>query len=387
MGIYRQPTSRYWWMRCARKGHPPIRESTGVEWDAASADQREVNRQLATDIYHARMGDLARGRYDLPTVTPPDPKPTLAEWIAWYRQHVTPTHRGQEREIVTLDRLTAEMGAHRLDGLTLTVITEWMTTRRAKVSAATVNREMDVLKSVLRSAVDHGHLDDSPVAGMRRLHTVTPKRRVMSRDEEAQILAQLRQPEDRALLIMAVDTLCRMGDCLDLRWQDDHDTTLWIGDPKTGEGYHVPVTTRLRAALDAVPEGPNDYVFWKHRSPETETERRARVAHMLRRACGRCDPPIPYGRAAGGLRWHWATRRTGATRMILAGAALSTVQKAGHWKSSRLVADIYLDTEDSIVRAAVEGIGADVPVLPTPRRQRPRSDIRPPEIARNSTPD
>ena len=356
MGLYRPPRSPYWWIRCPRPGLPPLRESTKIPADALSATQRATNRALAETAYHARMGDLARARYALPAANPAPPL-TLEQWATWHDTHVVAHFRGREQERERLATIRKALGHHALPDLTAAHLQEWVTARASKVAPRTVNRELDTLRAVLRSAVAHGHLKASPAARIRRLHTQTPVRRLLAPDEETRLLGALRRPDDRALLLMAIDTLCRLGDCLDLRWQDDRGTTLWIADPKRGDGYHVPVTARLRVALDAIrPAEPDPaaYAFAHRRRPVSDKRRRDGVSWMLRAACGRAD--IPYGRAAGGITWHWATRRTTATRLIQAGHDLATVQQAGHWRDASVVIGIYADADQARVRAAVEGL-------------------------------
>ena len=85
---------------------------------------------------------------------------------------------------------------------------------------------------------------------------------------------------------------------------------------------------------------------------------------MLKRACLKAG--IPYGRKAGGITFHWATRRTGATRMLQRGVDLKTVQAIGHWKSADVVLDIYAETTSRAARQAVELVGS------LPKRSRPK---------------
>ncbi|MFA6047102.1 MAG: tyrosine-type recombinase/integrase [Phycisphaerales bacterium] len=351
MGLWKQVRSPYWWMRLPRRHGERARcESTKIPHSPASAAQRKINRELAEDAYHARLGDLARAHYDLPPREPDAaPTDTLASWLDWYAQHVTPTHRGHEREMEIVRRWHTDLGTVKLGALTRERIVEWMTTRAAKVSGSTINRELDVLKAVLRRAVEHGKLTASPIVGLRRMRVVTPQRRLMTWDEETRILAAMKHADDRALLIMALDTLCRLGDCLDLRRADDRGEWLWIPDPKANGGYQVPVTARLRAALDAIP-GKALYYFTRRRM-DTDRLSRKGVAQMFAAACKAAG--VDYGRAAGGLTWHWATRRTTATRLIQAGVDLATVQRAGHWRRPAVVLGIYAGTDDDRVRAAL----------------------------------
>lgn len=349
MGVYVRHDSRWFWLWLERPGEAGLRERTNIPKDGG-ADAR----QLAEQVYHARMGDLARGRYQLPGAPEPTaPGVSCAEWIVWYRQHVLPTHRGQEREREILGTLDTAFGHLALSDISRTVVQEWMTARATTVSARTVNREVDVLKAMLRAAVEHGKIPASPIAGMKRLHAATPQRRLMTLDEERRLLAIL-EPPDKALLLMALDTLARLSDCLDLRWQDDRGKTLWIRDPKVGGGYAVPVSRRLRLALDALPR-TGEYVFAHRRRFKTAARRRSGVKQMLEAACLRAG--VPYGRAAGGITWHWATRRTAATRLIQAGEDLATVQALGHWRDPTIVLGIYAEADSRQTAAAVERIG------------------------------
>ena len=83
---------------------------------------------------------------------------------------------------------------------------------------------------------------------------------------------------------------------------------------------------------------------------------------MLQTACARAG--LPYGRKAGGITFHWATRRTGATRMIRRKVDLKTVQAIGHWKTADVVLDIYTEAHPKAARAAVELVAG------LPRRSR-----------------
>ncbi len=74
-----------------------------------------------------------------------------------------------------------------------------------------------------------------------------------------------------------------MGDLLDLRRQDDHRTFFAIVDSKTGP-YQVPISKRLRKALDKLepdPQGSDFYFWWRCRA-KTDRDRRSVVRKVLR---------------------------------------------------------------------------------------------------------
>lgn len=97
------------------------------------------------------------------------------------------------------------------------------------------------------------------------------------------------------------------------------------------------------------------YLFPRRRKARTEASRRSGIKNMLARYCQEAD--IPYGRMRGGLTFHWATRRTGATRMLTRKVDPGTVQKVGRWKNPDIVLGIYHELIDEKAIAAVESVG------------------------------
>ena len=348
MGVYIRTDSKFFWMLLERPGKKPLLESTKIPHDAYSAILRRQQRQDAEDVYRARMGDLARQRHGLPAKR----TTTFHKHADWYETHILPTHRGHEREREILKPLRAAFGDRDLASLTADALREYATIRTAaKATASTINREIDLLKSILKAAVPQWLLA-SPLAGVKRLRTVPRQKRLLAPDEETRLLAEL-APRDQAFLIVALDTLARLSNIINLKWSEVRTTHLALEDSKTGP-YQVPLSTRAKAALKGIPKD-GEYVFPHRRVAETERDRRGAVRQLLKRACARCVPKIPYGRAVVGITFHTATRATGATRMLRAGHDPKTVQAVGHWASLEQMGE-YLQTDQQLMRNAVNSI-------------------------------
>jgi hypothetical protein len=356
VGVYVKSRSPYWWMRVSRPGQPALRQSTGVLIAAPTGWQKDRQRQDAEEIYAAKVSQLARGRYDLPIE-----RPTISfeKFAAWYREHKLPQHRGQERDLEMLANLEKFFGREDLTQVTKARVEEYLTKRTGVDGKrpGTANREVDLLKSMLAAAVPD-YLPNSPIAGMRRLRTVKIPKRVLTPKEEASVLAAL-PDRDRVIFICSVDTLLRLHDVLDLRRDEDHGTYLLV-DTKTTQ-HRVPVSTRLRKALDAIPvdERNPDYYFWWRRRAKTARDRRSVLRKLLREACEAAD--VPYGRVKAGTTWHVATRASGATRMLRKHVDPATVQRIGNWASLAQMGE-YLTTDDKLAQAAVNVIGRGVRV-------------------------
>lgn len=369
MAIYIRKDSPFYWMLLERPGQLPICQSTKIPIHAHSAAVRKQNRQDADDVYAAAMGDLARTRHDLPTHEATTI--AFAEYATWYATNKIARHRGDERELGILEHLKRFFGQRDLTEIDRARTAEYMTwrantkVRSQRVSASTINREVALLKTMLQVAVPK-YLKASPLAGMKLLRVVKRRKRILTADEETRLLAQLR-PADQALYIVAVDTLIRLSNVLNLRRVEYCGTHLSLEDSKTGP-YDVPLSARARAALDGLPH-EGEYFFPHRRVAKTARDRRGAIRRLLQRACGKTSPPIPYGRAAAGITFHTATRATGATRMLQAGHDPKTVQRIGNWQSLEQMSD-YLETDAARMQAAVESVGTAKPLTPHLRKKR-----------------
>lgn len=378
MGVYQRTDSPYWWMHLenAPRGQQNVSTKVRIGY---SPDDKKASRVVAEAVYHARALHAVKVQHGLPIETPEADLVRFDTVALWYDTQWIAKHKGHEREREMLPRLRAAFGPLALtDPRWRTLVIEWRTHRLTTPtvikhfggpkgkkrtlpppSARTVNREVDLLQQILAEAVKAGHLETSPLYGLEDLPVVKPTRRIMGEAEEAAVLAEL-DAEDGAILLVGLLTLARMGDILDLKRTDDHGHALDIRDPKNGEPLTVPIATRLRRALDKVPVDPEQPVWYfpGRRGAATERDRRAGYTKALQRACARAD--VPYGRAKGGLTFHWATRRTGATRMIRRGGekAIGVVQQIGGWKDPTVLIGIYQETITEEMRAAVETISA-----------------------------
>jgi hypothetical protein len=364
MGVFTRDDSPYYWLYLEPIGK---KEPTDIRRDQPTVTQRKDARDRARQRYHDRLDELANP----PTPEQPaKPSRLFREQVAWYRENVLPHRKGREREEGILPKLEVAFGDTALADITRTRVIEWKTTRlktptqiqakkRVKARAVkagipAVERETDVLKAVLQSAVPD-FLEASPIYGLKRLKSPTPKRTLLTTTDEAKLLAVM-QPEDAALLVFGMDGLVRLNDLLDIKREHDERTQVWIADPKSGGGYYAPVSRRARKALDAIPDDGSGYYFSRRRISHTATEkdRRNAVKQMLRWACKRAG--VKYGRGKG-ITFHWATRRTGATRMLSRKVPLATAQKVGRWKDPRVLLGIYHDLIDQDAHDAVNSVG------------------------------
>lgn len=352
MGVYVRRDSPYYWLLLERKHQKPLRQPTKIWVRTDTPEQTKENRRTAESAYHAAMLDLAKGTLALPQSTAIGKR--FTEFAQWYQTHELPKHRGAEREAEILPRLIAFFGAYTLRAITKARVSEYETHRLGqRVTPSTVNREVDLLKTIMRLAGEQKLVPEGQIAGKKRLHVTKPIKVRLTPADERKILKHLTHPGDKALFLMGLDTLARLGDILDFRTHHDHGKTLTIVDPKNGRPVSVPVSTRLRKALDRV-EPQKGYYFWHRRQAKKSRDWRSSVKQMLELACERAG--VAYGRVNHAITFHAATRRTGASRMLARGADLETVRSIGGWLDLRSVQG-YLVPEEGNRRKAVELVG------------------------------
>ena len=195
------------------------------------------------------------------------------------------------------------------------------------------------------------HLPDSPLGTVRRLRVPEQEPRILTREEEATLLEHA-DDEMRAILTVALDTLLRLSNIAHLTWSQVKPKIIVPLNAKVSHDM-VPVTARMRAALDELPQR-SVYVFPglhdKGKGPTAAKNLLIRQFDALCQSAG-----LPHGRAAGGLTFH-CLRHTGASRALQAGASIRTVMKLGGWKDLRSVLR-YTHASDADVQQAAESIG------------------------------
>jgi integrase len=352
MGVYARKDSPFWWYQVEG-----TKQRTKTEFRVGSTStERKDSKKLAEAVYLRAQTAHATRRHRLPM-------PLQESLFKAYAKAYEPTlagHRGADRERELLKPLLAFFGTIPLTAIDRDFVSRYLQHRlKAGVAASTANREVDLLKIMLRDAAPK-YLDVSPLVGMKRLKSAARRRRTLSHAEETRLLTVATDPQDHALLVLGIDTLVRLGDLLDVQRGDREGIWLDIRHTKNGEALRVPLTARAEQALDAIPDtGP--YYFAKFRRAENPRDWRSSVNQRLQYLCARCTPPVPFGLKAG-VTFHGATRKTGATRLAVEQRQpLSAVQRLGGWKDPTMLISIYNEADE---HALLKLVGR------TPKRKR-----------------
>jgi integrase len=198
-----------------------------------------------------------------------------------------------------------------------------LTRRKAPPTAATLDREVELLKRILNHAVSRGELEKNPLAGVKLLRKPNVRRLVVDEEEFARLF-EASEEALRPILLVAFDTGMREREILNLRWEQvslkEGTITLLPQETKEEDARTIVLTTRLRAALSALPRGlPQTPLFQNPRTGRPWQD----VRKVFRRARQKAG-------LAQGL-WFHDLRRSFVTRSRKAGIPESVVMRmSGH---------------------------------------------------------
>jgi integrase len=224
------------------------------------------------------------------------------------------------------DRTYAPLGSRPLAEIRRSEVEAWRSrSREAGANPPTLNARLKVLRMILRFAAEDRLIEVDPTSSIRFLKTDTRTHLILTDAEEARLLAQLDDDDDRGRLFVLLALSCglRYEEAAAitpsaLRTFDDGAT--WVLDvrqvrirktgairlrTKDGDRRFVPIddtTRRLFLAVQlAAPGGPDDLLF-----PWGYENYRSRVFSKITRAAGLNDGSRPF--TFHDLRHTYATR-------------------------------------------------------------------------------
>jgi integrase len=277
MGTITKRGELQWQAKVRRRGFPTQSRTFSYKEDAEKW-ARAVERELETS------GFVNRREAD---------RNTFGDVLRKYQKEVTPSKKSADIESIKIDVILKDalLPKLKMSAITSTAVASWRDRRLKTVSGATVNREIDVLSTVLNHARrEWGIHVENPIPHVKRPEKARARNRRFSAEEEGYLLAALtggerlgngtfskgaRNPWLLPLVQLAMETAMRRGELLSLEWENVDLTrqTAHLPDTKNGDARTVPLSTKAVAILAALlsPEVAEDEVG------DTEVTRTGRV--------------------------------------------------------------------------------------------------------------
>ena len=280
----------------------------------------EAKKKLA-----AKKLEIMRGR---PETRPSIDTTTFAEFVERYSEYAKTNKRGFYNERYRLNQLKKFFGKRRVSDFTRWDAETFKTEMIRFLAPASVNRLLGNLKHMMSMAVEWGVLAANPFARVKMLYVPRRTERILTKDEEAKLLAAcdlVHTSQLRQLVTIALNTGMRKGEIHSLRWEhlDLPNRTIHVINGKTERGdRHIPMNDAAFEVISKLQLGRNnDFLFPSARkSGEHLRDPKKGFAKALRLA------QIPH------IRFH-DLRHTFATRIVHAGVDIITLKDLlGHTK-------------------------------------------------------
>jgi len=205
MGLYKK--GRMWYMAVTANGRQ-FNRSTHTS-----------NKQLAKRILAKIEGEIAEGRFNLPRSNPPTVESWLQELVA-----TVPNPNTRRRYSTSLDNLVSFFKTAKISQVSAERIEAFKKARRLSgVKAATINRDLFLLRAALKRAARQRLIGQNPFDAVDFLEERTERRvaKVLSFEQEISLLAAVQSPLLRALIVLLVSTGLRIDrEALPLKWTD-----------------------------------------------------------------------------------------------------------------------------------------------------------------------
>ena len=358
-GVYRHPSGDWAIRFTCGAGHIHKQRVGRVKTDAISErNERHVRAQREpgwcpqVEAQRARSQAREAQRRERSRVTFADHS---LDFIGWAKIN----HRSWAKDDSRLSRVTPVLGTKKLDEITTGDVERLLASLREgkrAVSPASVNRYRDLLSGLFKRANRLGLVASNPVRGIPKLHEAGRRLTYLPLDGvEEPALQEALEPELKPLFTVSMHTGLRWSEQIGLRWRDVDvlKSVITIGRSKNGSSRRVQMNQVVRSVLFDLatqrqrPDDPDEIIFrGAYRT----------VARLFSQAVSRAQTAL---RAAGkdasnldGYTWH-SNRHTFASRLVMAGVDLRTVQELGGWKTLSMV-QRYSHLAPSHLQSAVD---------------------------------
>ena len=277
------------------------------------------NKKIAQKVLSLRMTQVLENRY-----FPPNRqvgRMPFNEFVQMYLERVVSLMKSIRTERNRVKRWVKDLGMRPIGQITRAEIESWRREKMSRCKPATINRDLSRLRHMLNIAVEWELLEKSPMQGIKFLRENNARTRYLSVDECHRLIDSCMAPHIRAIVTVALHTGMRLGEILNLRWQDLDFSSgfILVRDSKNGQARQVPMDSMISTVLRSWPRlSDQDIVFTSVMTGGRIVDIRAGFLNSCKRA------------GITGLHFH-DLRHTFASQFVMAGGDIYILKEIlGH---------------------------------------------------------
>lgn len=320
-------------------------------YDSHGRRHREAvgtNKRQAEFALAARQRDITLNKFNLNNKTRDI---SFNDFADKYLEYAHTHKRSYGRDVTILKWLKAEFGDLHIAKIVPWQVEKYKSQRRRCVKAATVNREVALLKRMLNLAVEWGDLQENPIRSVKLYREDRRGERVLTEEEEARLLKEC-SPHLKPIVLTAIYTGMRLGEILSLTWENVHLNegyiTVTAENSKSRRARNIPLNSIVREVLYGQSRN-SEVVFPSPKTGKAWYSSTNPLKTGFWAACRRAK--------IEGLRFH-DLRATFATRLIAANVNIVDVGKLlGHADIKTTMRYAYSNVDNQ--KKAVEALCAE----------------------------
>lgn len=255
MAYFKQLKTKRWQVQIRRYGVKPETKTFPTR-DEAKIWARLIESEIDRGIYVSR--------YEAEHVT-------FSELVHRYQKEVTPHKKSALREVSRLKCLDKFFGEFALARINSEMVARFRDKRLSlNLSGATVVKDLNTLSHIIDTAIKEWgfYLHLNPVKNIRKPRVNNSRSRRLSYEEEIILLAKCREHSlmMESLVILAIETAMRLGEIINLKWNDIDITNRIVNiyETKNGEMRKIPLSNVSINTLKTLTKRlGSDKVFWK----------------------------------------------------------------------------------------------------------------------------
>ena len=309
-GIFERPKgSGVWWVRYCDQYGRLHREKVGPKGLAKEVYQKRKTAIREGKFFPEQVGQQRVILFD----------ELARDFLAYGKLH----KRSYDHDGQRMRRLIEAFGGKPAKALTAEDIERFKSDLAGKLSPATVNRHLALLRSVYYLGIRNRKVEHNPMRGVKLFRENNTRVRYMTEEEEFRLLQTL-PGKCRPLVEVGLLTGLRASNLIGLRWRDvDLEAAVYtIPESKSGDALRLPMHPRVQAILATLPRN-GVYVF-----AEADGEPPWDFTHTFATAVKRAG--------ITDLHLH-DLRHTFASRLAMAGVDVLTIKELGGWKTLAMV--------------------------------------------------